>query len=327
MPVGEPTDVERVVVATHGHCFDGAASAALFTRMLSFALPKNRTFSYRACGYGPRRGPLRADVLAGDVNAVLDYRYTQEPALHWYFDHHPTSFMDPGDREHFDANADGKRFHDPTYGSCTKLIADVARERFGFADPSLDDLVRWAEIIDTAGFTSAEEAIARDHPALHLMTVLEHNGDSAMLNRLVPALASRPLLEVATGRSVSRRWRTLERHHREFVQRVRERSIPKGAVVFADLSDEVREIVGKFVTYALFPACPYSVVLSRGHSKIKISVGFNPWSPSPRAHDISSLCARFGGGGHAVVGAVALTTDELERAREIAAEIVDALNR
>jgi len=327
MPGDDSPEVERVVVATHGHCFDGAASAAVFTRLLTHAFPRSRVFTYRACGYGPKCRPLDASVLSGDCNAVLDYRYSRDPALHWYFDHHPTSFAEPDDQAHFQAHLDGQRFHDPSYGCCAKLVADVARVRFGFADPMLDDLLRWAETIDTASFASAEEAIARQHPALHLMTVLEHNGDSSLLGRLVPALATRPLLEVATSRNIKRRWRNLERLHRAFVQRVRERSVPMGAVVFVDLSDETREVVGKFVTYALFPSSQYSVILSRGRSKLKISVGFNPWSATPRAHDISSLCADFGGGGHPVVGAVAVGLDEIDRAHAVARELVEALNR
>jgi len=42
----------------------------------------------------------------------------------------------------------------------------------------------------------------------------------------------------------------------------------------------------------------------------------------PRSHDIASICARYGGGGHPVVGAISLPPDQLERAREVAREIV-----
>ena len=44
----------RVVVATHGHCFDGLCSAVMFTRLLRHLHPgKELTFKYRAMGYGP----------------------------------------------------------------------------------------------------------------------------------------------------------------------------------------------------------------------------------------------------------------------------------
>jgi len=51
----------------------------------------------------------------------------------------------------------------------------------------------------------------------------------------------------------------------------------------------------------------------------------NPWSKAPRRHDIGELCARHGGGGHAVVGGVTLGPDELERARLTLHEIVREL--
>jgi nanoRNase/pAp phosphatase (c-di-AMP/oligoRNAs hydrolase) len=54
---------------------------------------------------------------------------------------------------------------------------------------------------------------------------------------------------------------------------------------------------------------------TRTPASIKITVGVNPWTTKPRRHDIGELCARYGGGGHAVVGGVTLHGDELPRAR------------
>jgi hypothetical protein len=57
----------------------------------------------------------------------------------------------------------------------------------------------------------------------------------------------------------------------------------------------------------------------------KISVGYNPWSGKPRDADISAICARHGGGGHPVVGAIPFRADDLERARTVAREIAAEL--
>lgn len=324
--MAQPSQPKQVVVATHGHCFDGAASAALFTRLMSHVSGPGLTFSYRSCGYSPSSGPLGEDILCGDINAVLDYRYTTHPNLHWYFDHHATAFADVEQREHYEQNRDGRRFHDPTYGCCAALIADVADQKFGLHVPELDPLVKWADTIDTASFESPQEAIERRHPVLRLMTVLEHQGNASTLARLVPRLASRHVEEVASDAIVRRAWKRLAHHHRAFVKRVRDCSRPVGDVVLVDLSDEIREVVGKFVTYALFPQSSYSVILTRGRSKLKLSIGFNPWSTRPRYHDISAICARHGGGGHAVVGAVALPVADLERARQTAIDIAKELD-
>ena len=41
--------------------------------------------------------------------------------------------------------------------------------------------------------------------------------------------------------------------------------------------------------------------------------------------DISSICARYGGGGHPVVGGIAFASAELDRARAVAREIAEEL--
>jgi len=76
----------------------------------------------------------------------------------------------------------------------------------------------------------------------------------------------------------------------------------------------------------LYPQTTYSVALTRGPQRTKISVGSNPWSPSPRTHNIAKICERYGGGGHAVVGAVSLKPDEVEKGREVVREIVAELS-
>ena len=80
-----------------------------------------------------------------------------------------------------------------------------------------------------------------------------------------------------------------------------------------------------FLGYLLFPRCVYAISATRTPSSIKISVGVNPWSRDKRRHDIGDLCARHGGGGHAVVGGVTLRGDELPRARDTLTKLVREL--
>ena len=60
-------------------------------------------------------------------------------------------------------------------------------------------------------------------------------------------------------------------------------------------------------------------------NKMKIGVGSNPWSPTPRTHNIAGICERYGGGGHPVVGAISLTGADTAAARKVAAEVVATL--
>ncbi|MEB2311320.1 MAG: hypothetical protein OZ921_07895 [Sorangiineae bacterium] len=316
----------QLVVATHGHCFDGLASAVLFTRLVTALGGPTRSFTYRSCGYGA--GQLRPDasVLTGDENAILDFRFSSSPNLTWYFDHHRTALATPEDQAVFEASrGNGRYFLDADHSSCTKLIAGVARERFGVHDPSLDELVAWADLVDAARFATPDDAIDRKDPVMRLVSVVEHYGDDRFLARFVPTLLERPLDEVARSKAVEDRYRPLGEKHERFIERVRARAERRGRVVFVDLTDSVLESVGKFVTYALFPDSVYSVVVGLLKNGAKVSVGYNPWSGQQLDTDISRICARYGGGGHPVVGGIAFKPSELDRARTVAREIAEEL--
>lgn len=326
--------MRHVVVATHGHCFDGLCSAVMFTRLLRHVHPNEElSFTYRAMGYGPGQNGVDPAVFGESDNAILDFRFSTSPKLTWYFDHHVSAFPSKEDRDVYDARArddapGGRRmFHDGAYGSCTKLIADVGRARFGLDTTESEELVRWADMIDSAAFPNAEMAVLRREPELQLMTVVEHGGNDGFLSAMVPRLLQSSLSEVARSSDIQEAYEPLAREQRAFVALVKEHATFKGPVVLVDLSAVVVEVAAKFVTYALWPESAYSVVLSRSKTKCKISIGYNPWSRIPRTHDIASICERHGGGGHPVVGAISLRADELERARVLTREIADELAR
>jgi hypothetical protein len=324
----------RVVVATHGHCFDGLCSAVMFTRLYRHRFAGDgATFAYHGAGYGPGQNGVDPKILGGDVNAILDFRFSALPKLDWYFDHHVSAFATPEDRAFFErraaelqAGGEQRFFHDGAYSSATKLIADLGRDRFGLDTGPTEELVRWADMIDSAAFPSAEMAVARREPELRLMTVVEHLGDDAFLARMVPRLLERPLSEIARSDEVAQAYEPLGRAHEGFVKLVEQRAQRVGDVVLVDLSDQLIEVAGKFVTYALFPESAYSVLLSRSKSKCKISIGYNPWSALPRRHNIAEICERHGGGGHPVVGAISLPADKVEEAKALARSIAEELN-
>jgi hypothetical protein len=322
--------MRTVVVATHGHCFDGLCSAVMFTRLWRHLHPGEAArLTYRSMGYGPGQNGVDPAVLDGDDNAILDFRFSPSDKLTWYFDHHVSAFPGDGDRAAYEARAHRSErtfFHDGTYGSCTKLIADVGRERFHLDVSGAAELVRWADIIDTASFPSAEMAVTRAEPVLQLMTVVENKGDSTFLEAMVPRLLAEPLDAVAKGSDVQEAYGPLAAQNEAFVELVRKHAEVVGQVVLVDLAAVVVEVGAKFVTYALWPESAYSVVLTRSTSKHKISIGYNPWSRIPRKHDIAKICERHGGGGHPVVGAISLPADQGDRARKLARAIAEELS-
>ncbi len=315
-----------VLVATHGHCFDGVASAVVFTRLCQLHYREDGAFRYFACGYGSGQATPESVFRKGATNAVLDYRYSKSPLLSWYFDHHRTAFQTPELRAHFEERrGEGRFFFDETYGSCTKLIDDVARDKFSL-DLGLSELVEWADRVDSARFDSAAEAVERNHPVLKLVSVIEQHGDGDFLSKIIKRLVANPLLDVAESQMVRTKYAPIEARQMEYLDRVRTRGKVVGRVALVDLTDKVTKTVGKFAAYAAFPTCTYSVLVGKLNSGLKISVGYNPWSGQELDIDISAICARHGGGGHPFVGGISLPANQAERAVALANEIATELN-
>jgi hypothetical protein len=318
------------VVATHGHCFDGLASAVLFTQFIRHLREKDAfSFRYHAMGYGPGQNGVDPSLFVGDENAILDYRFSTSEKLTWYFDHHVSAFPTDADRAAYEvrtaASPERKAFHDGTYGSCTKLIADVAKQHFNFEFKGQEQLIRWADIIDRAGFETAEMAVSRTEPVLQLMTVVENMGDDRFLSQMIIRLMMEPLEDVARARDIQSMYAPMKAAQDQVIAAVREESKRMGDVVYVDLTRRELETIAKFVTYALYPDAPYSVFVTRSKTRCKISVGFNPWSPIERKHNIAAICERYGGGGHPVVGAISTGPDEVEKAKQIGLEVTEIL--
>jgi hypothetical protein len=307
------------VVATHGHCFDGLASAVLFTGLLNHVEKHSLDYRYIACGYSPRQPGVKEAQLSGDHNVILDYRFSPLERLTWYFDHHRTAFACAEHEEWFKERAARLPFYfDSNYSSCTKLIYDIGRKRYGWNPSQLDGLVQWADTIDSANFKSAGEAIDSSQPAQRLVAVVEQHGDTKLLNRMVPQLLREGLDSVAGSSWVENRFGRIKKNRDHFYERVRAKSEVRGPVIFVDLTDSVLHTLTKFVTYALYPRSTYSVMIARLKSGIKLSVGYNPWSGEKLGHDISAMCARHGGGGHPYVGGISFRAADHEHALEVA---------
>jgi hypothetical protein len=265
-----------------------------------------------------------SDCFDGDENVCVDFRYSQDPRLSWWFDHHASAFQLPGDEAHFRADATGRKFYDPAAKSCTKFVARILNGQFGWDTAPLNELIEWAEVIDGALFPNAAMAVELKEPALRLMTWIENNRELSLADRFIEDLVRRPLAEIAADRYVSDRLTPLLEQHGKNIDLIREAARLEKGVVSFDLADQGIGAFNKFISYYLFPDARYSVAVTLG-ARAKVSVGSNPWSSVPRSHDISKICERYGGGGHPVVGAVSVPKGELARAREIAAEIIAEL--
>ena len=313
----------KLRVLYNGNCFDGSASAGLFARFFREQLAQGEAeVAYTPMQHKGYAQPIAEKLLDGDVNACVDFRYSQDVRLGWWFDHHVSAFQLPGDEAHFRADQSGQKFYDPHAKSCTKFLAGRLAERFGWDIARFAELLHWAEIIDGALFPSAAMAVELREPALRLMTWVENNRDKALAERFIEDLVTRPLADIAADAYVAQALQPLLARHEQNVAAMRRLSRLEQGVAISDLIPEGIATINKFIVYYLHPEARYSVTLLETTERYKLSVGSNPWPKVPRTHDIAKLCEKYGGGGHPAVGAISLPKTDREAVRKVAAEVV-----
>ena len=314
----------RVRILYHDHCFDGAASAAFFSRFFEGTYDPRASFEFT--GLAHKASQLFEDGLFdGDVNAIVDFKYSPDPRLTWWFDHHQSAFLSSEDAEHFKHDSSGKKLYDPSFSSCTMFIAHVAQEKFGYHAPDLLELVEWADIIDGARYTSAQEAVELRAPAMKLTLVIESAKGSEIIHKIIRWMRHRSLGEIILEPEIQELYKPLYERHLRSIDIIRNHAHAENGVIFFDLVSEGLEGYNKFIPYHLFPESTYTVSVSNSSFRTKVSVGSNPWAPEIPTHNLASICERYGGGGHPRVGAISFEIGAVEQARQVAQEIKQEL--
>lgn len=314
----------RVRVFYHDKCFDGASSAALFSRFYRERIRGDVEFVFS--GLLHRAGALFDErQFDGEENAIVDFKYSPSPQITWWFDHHESAFLTPQDAAHFEQDQSNRKFYDPDFKSCTSFIATIAKDRFGFNPAPVADLIHWTDIIDGALYQDARTAVEMKEPAMKLTMVIESTQNHEFVPRLIPLLATMPLGEILRQPFVASLLPPLLERHERSIDLLRQRTEFRDGVIFFDVTDQEMEGYNKFVPYYLHPESIYSVGLSKSSFRVKVSVGSNPWSPSEPAVNLARVCERYGGGGHARVGAISFDVTQQEPARKAAREIVEEL--
>jgi len=273
-----------------------------------------------------RAGALFDEIkFDGDENAIVDFKYSSSPKITWWFDHHESAFLTPDDAEHFEQDQSNRKFYDPGFRSCTKFLATIAEQRFGFNPQPVAELVEWADIIDGALYKDAQSAVEMKAPAMKLTMVIESAQDPEMVPRLIRLLANNPLSEILQEPSVAGVLPRLMERHQRSIELMRQRTEFKDGTIFFDVTDQDLEGYNKFVPYYLHPTSIYSVGLSKSSFRTKVSVGSNPWAQDDRLVNLAKICERYGGGGHARVGAISFDVKQEDAARKAACEIVEEL--
>jgi hypothetical protein len=315
----------------HDKCFDGACSASLFTRFHRECVSADASYEYH--GLVHRAGALFDESeFTGDENAIVDFKYSASPRITWWFDHHQSAFLTPQDQQHFlacqqDPACASRKFFDPTYTSCTSFLAHIASTKFGFNTAPVADLIHWADIVDGARYESPEAAVEMAAPAMKLTLIIESTQDPAFIPRLIPLLTEQTLADVLNQPFVAPLLPPLLERHQQAIELIRSRAEEKNGTIFFDITDHPLEGFNKFIPYYLYPNATYSIGLSKSSFRTKVAVGSNPWTKTDPATmvNLAAVCERYGGGGHARVGAISFPPDQADKARAAAAEIVAEL--
>jgi hypothetical protein len=313
-----------VRVFYHDKCFDGACSAALFSRFYQERVRGDAEFVYS--GLLHRAGALFDEKqFDGDENAIVDFKYSSSPKITWWFDHHESAFLSPADAAHFEQEQSNHKFYDPAFKSCTSFIAMIAEEHFGFDPRPVAELVYWTDIVDGAMYDDAKSAVEMKAPAMKLTMAIEASSDRTFVKQLIPLLAYHPLAKILEEPFVAAVVPPLLERHGRSVDILRQRTEEKDGTIFFDITDLDLEGYNKFIPYYLHPDSVYSIGLSKSSFRVKVSVGSNPWSKREPTVNLAKVCERYGGGGHARVGAISFDVTQGEAARKAALEIVEEL--
>ncbi len=311
-------------VLYHDHCFDGAASAAYYSRFMKDHFHPEANFAYTGMAH-KASNIFTEDLFDGDVNAIVDFKYCATAKLTWWFDHHQSAFLSPEDERHFLNDNSGKKFLDPQHKSCAGYIAEIARTRFGYDPADLKDLVHWAEIVDSANYPDAAFAVALEQPALKLVLAIEGSKSPEIMHKIIGWMRHLSFEEIMQQPEIQELYKPLYEKHVRSIDLIRSRAVVEGGVIYFDIVGEDIVTYNKFIPYYLFPEAVYTVSVSTPLHRTKVSVGSNPWALQPITHNLATICEHYGGGGHPRVGAISFEPRAVDEARATAREVVATL--
>lgn len=307
---------EKATLYLHFPCFDGLVSGVLTRELLE---QQGWVFEH----FCPVNYEVREEWLSRPLNipcAVVDFLYHTD--ADFWADHHLTAFVTEAARNDFARRSSPHFVYDSSSGSCASLI--WRRFSPGFeADARHKELVVWADKIDAARYSSVEEALFGDAPALRISFSLMRRCDSDYCSFLLNALGTMTLDRVADLPEVRTRYDEVRSLTTAGLQRFRMAARLEGDVVIFDIQAG-NDIVSRYAPYAVYPTARYSLGVIRYPQTAKILAMRNPWLEFPSV-PLGPLFAAFGGGGHERVGAVTLSQDRMGDADTILRELRDRI--
>lgn len=297
--------------------FDGLISAAVLATILRDSGRESK-LDWHSVNYDQRA--QWTDFGVGQRFAIVDFHFHPD-ALYW-FDHHPTTFLNDELRARYVAS---ERWHwDVDSPSCPPLILAHAARHWGYRAPErFGEMARWSDVIDAARYKDVEEAVFGDRPALRIARALTVAPTEEWLDELVGALAVGTLDEVADRPDLEKAFQRASRNRDKALSQFPPtvESTSDGVVLYDASSSHIRR--ERFAPFYHHPRSRYSVGVIPTRAGFHVSAGENPWNPPEAGVHIGRLMERYGGGGHKSVGGA--NPHDLAAARTAAAEIAEVL--
>lgn len=305
----------------HFPCFDGLISAVLASHLMEMR-------GWKITSFCPVNYDLRSVWLSKKLNtpcAVVDFLY--HPQAEVWVDHHSTTFLSPQVRAEYEDRKNLWISYDSKADSCARLLWTNFNNLFDLKHAHYQEMVSWADKIDSARYIDVKEAILGDSPALSINRSLIIRSDAKFCNFLIRSLRRKDLAHVAQLPEV--RSRSEEAHSliREGLKRfpAHARLEYRDIVVF-DLDASSNDIVSRYVPFYFFPEARYSIGVTRRAESAKITAMRNPWYDFESV-PLGNIFQRYGGGGHQRVASVVLPMSELNRANATFNELLLEIQR
>ena len=313
----------------HSSCFDGIVSSIMTVDFLE-STQGGTLNGLIPVDYGARTTWLSREIST--PCAVVDFLY--HPQASFWADHHSTTFLTDEARKDFEMRR-GKWFvYDDQSGSCACLLRKHFSESFGFTNSRYDEMVEWADKIDSARYSTVEEAVLGEAPALRIRASLAAGDGDEFSRRLVNELRSHNLSQVAELPIVKERAERVQAKIRAglncFAQAAR---LDNGEIVVFDVKSQKDVMISRYAPYYFFPEARYSVGVVRSPNGAKITAMRNPWREFASVHlgkvfeNLGRTFEGVGGGGHQRVASVILSGDQARQAAAILAHIVGQIRR
>jgi hypothetical protein len=305
----------------HYPCFDGLVSAALSWEFLE---------AQKGWSIGelcPVNYTVRNSWLASELKhpcAIVDFLY--HPSADFWADHHATSMLTKeAEADYQRRRAEFPLYFDEQAASCASLLS----RRLGNAladKPHFREMVAWAEKIDSARYTSVEEAILGEAAALKINRSILFEPGADFARFLCQQLRDHSLEHVAALETVITRQDEVERRIRAGLKEVEKRiRMEPGAVATFEAEQGKDEMINRYSAYYFAPDARYSIGIIHSEEGTSVTAMRNPWREFPSV-ELGRIFAQFGGGGHQRVGSIFIPKNESQRIPDVVKSLLSQLS-